>query len=198
MRTAIRETLDELERQRESQTMEPGADIDTKMLAVGPETAAFLNTLIRSTGARRVVEVGGSMGYSTIWQGEAVEANGGRLTSLEQVPSKIAALKGRIEQAGLGDTIEVMEGDALVSLASLDGPYDLVLIDAWKDDYPAYFDLIFPKMRLGGLMVADNMITPAPVGEGITAYAKIARNNPAARSQLVNVGNGLELTIKLS
>ena len=120
------------------------------------------------------------------------------MTSLERVPSKIAALKGRIEQAGLAGTIEVMEGDALASLASLDGPYDLVLIDAWKDDYPAYFDLIFPKMRLGGLMVADNMITPAPVGEGITAYAEMARSNPAARSQLVNVGNGLELTIRLS
>jgi predicted O-methyltransferase YrrM len=201
MKEAIERTLEELEAQRASQAGQtPGGprDRDKLMLAVGPETGQLLNTLIRATGARRVLEVGGSMGYSTVWQGEAVQANGGRLTTLELVPSKVAILKQRVAQAGLGDTVEILEGDARQLIAGLAGPFDLVLIDAWKTDYPAYFDGIFPKLRVGGLIVADNILRPAPPDEGIQEYVRKARNHPQARSQLLEVGSGLELTVRLA
>jgi predicted O-methyltransferase YrrM len=207
MRAAIKAVLDELEQQRQAEmesfgrpaggNQGPTGSLDDRMLAVGPDSGQFLNTLIRSTGAKRVVEIGGSMGYSTIWQAEAVEANGGRMTTLEVVPAKIERLHQRIGQAGLESTVEVLAGDALQSLGSLEGPIDFVLVDAWKDDYPAYFDLVFPKLRVGGLMVADNITRPEPSG-GILRYIEMTRNHPQARSMLIPVGSGLELTVKLA
>jgi predicted O-methyltransferase YrrM len=199
MRKAIAHVLEELEAQRLAQSAEaPGThDRDTRMLAVGPDSGRLLNTLIRATGARRVVEIGGSMGYSTIWQGEAVEANGGRLFTLERVPSKVATLKQRIAQAELERTVQVLEGDATQILRELEGPFDFVLVDAWKPDYPLYFDLVFPKLRLGGLMVADNIIRPTP-DAGIVEYVRKARGDGEARSQVLEVGSGLELTVRVA
>jgi len=199
MRKAIAHVLEELEAQRLEQSGEaPGTrDRDARMLAVGPDTGQLLNTLIRATGARRVVEIGGSMGYSTIWQGEAVEANGGRLFSLERVPSKVQILEQRIAQAELEKTVQILEGDATQILRALEGPFDFVLVDAWKPDYPLYFDLVFPKLRLGGLMVADNIIRPEP-DAGITEYVRKAREHAEARSQVLAVGSGLELTVRVA
>lgn len=198
MREDVRRTLDDLERQRQAEPEPSGQDLDQRMLAVGPDSGQFLNTLIHASGAKRVIEVGGSMGYSTIWMAEAVEANGGLLTSLEVVPAKAEAIRRRAKQAGLERTVEVQEGDALQSLRELRAPFDLVLIDAWKDDYPAYFDLVFPKLRPGGLMLADNISRPEPVGAGILAYVGKARSQAGAQSQLVPIGSGLELTLKLT
>ncbi len=102
MRAAVRQTLNDLERQRLREASIRGPrDPDQRMLAVGPDTAQFLNTLVRARRARLAIEVGGSMGYSTIWLGEALEATGGRLITLEIVPAKIEILRRRITQAGL-------------------------------------------------------------------------------------------------
>ena len=198
MRKEIQETLDELERQRQDEPRGSarGGDLDQRMLAVGPDSAKFINTLVRAIRAERVIEVGGSMGYSTVWLGEAVEAVGGRMTTLEIVDSKIAILQRRIQQAGLANTVQVKAGDARASLRELEGPFHFVLVDAWKDDYPAYFDAIFPKLAIGGLMVADNIIFPEP-SEGILSYLTKARTEPNAQTQTVAVGNGLEVTIRL-
>jgi predicted O-methyltransferase YrrM len=200
MRKAIAHALAELEAQRKAQAELPrgSKDRDTLMLAVGPDTGKLLNALLRATGARRVLEIGGSMGYSTVWQGEAVEANRGKLTTLEYVPSKVAILKERIAQADLGDTVQIIEGDARQVVAGLEGPFDFVLVDAWKADYPAYFDDVFPKLRLGGVIVADNILRPEPPDAGIQEYVRKARSHPEARSQLLSVGSGLELTVRVA
>jgi predicted O-methyltransferase YrrM len=203
MREAIARTLAELEEQRQAQVeSQSGAaggprDRDKLMLAVGPDTGKLLNTLIQATSAKRVLEIGGSMGYSTVWQAEAVERNGGTLTTLEAVPSKAEILRRRIAQAGLEKTVRIIEGNALEVLPRLEGQLDFVLVDAWKADYPAYFDLVFPKLVVGGVIVADNITRPAPPDAGITAYLDKARSHPHAQSQLLPVGSGLELTIKL-
>lgn len=204
MREAITRTLAELEAQRQAQVESQSGvaggprDRDKLMLAVGPDTGKLLNTLIQATSAKRVLEIGGSMGYSTIWQAEAVERNGGTLTTLEAVPSKVEVLRRRVAQAGLETTVTIIAGNALEVLPRLEGPLDFVLIDAWKADYPAYFELVFPKLAAGGLIVADNITYPAPPDAGITEYVKKARSHPHAQSQLLPVGSGLELTIKLS
>src|SRR4051794_24907082 len=113
----LNQTLSELERQRQDQlASRPASGIasarDRLMLAVGPDTARFLSTLILATRATRVLEIGGSMGYSTIWQAAAVRTNGGQLVTLEQVPLKLEALRKRVEQAGLQDTVRIVAGDA--------------------------------------------------------------------------------------
>jgi predicted O-methyltransferase YrrM len=198
LRAAIQRTLDDLERQRLDEPGQVRGDRSERMFAVGPETARFLNTLIHATRAKHVLEIGGSMGYATIWMAEAVEANGGQLTTLEYVPEKAALLRGRVADAGVEATVQVREGDALEILPTLRGPWDLVLVDAWKEDYPAYFDLVFPRMGVHGLMVADNITYPSPPGEGIEAYLAKARDRADAHSQLIPLGSGLELTIRLS
>jgi len=200
MKLEIQRTLEELEQQwqdeREGRRSGRGQR-DERLLAVGPDAGRFLNTLARAIGAKRALEVGGSMGYSAIWTGEAIQATGGKLTTLEAVPGKVEVLHARIAQAGLQDTIEVVAGDAKETLRSLAGPWDLVLVDAWKDDYPLYFDLVFSKLRIGGLMLADNITSPSPPGPGIDEYVRKARSHADAQSQLVPLGNGLELTIRL-
>jgi predicted O-methyltransferase YrrM len=204
MREAIARTLAELEAQRQAQgdgrsgAVAGPRDRDKLMLAVGPDTGKLLNTLIQATSAKRVLEIGGSMGYSTIWQAEAVERNGGTLTTLEVVPSKVEILRRRVAQAGLEATVRIVEGNTLEVLPRLEGPLDFVLVDAWKSDYPAYFDLVFPRLVVGGLIVADNITRPTPPDAGILAYLDRARSEPRAQSQLLPVGSGLELTVKLS
>jgi predicted O-methyltransferase YrrM len=106
-------------------------------------------------------------------------------------------LRRRVAQAGLETTVKIIAGNALEVLPRLEGPFDFVLIDAWKADYPAYFDLVFPKLVVGGLIVADNITRPAPPDGGITEYLNRARGNPEAQSQLLPIGSGLELTTKL-
>ncbi|MGA3119932.1 MAG: O-methyltransferase [Polyangiaceae bacterium] len=203
MRKAIRQTLDELEQQRQAQVAAPRGpnghrDRDALMLAVGPESGQFLNTLLRASGARCALEIGGSMGYSTIWQAEAIEQNGGHLITIEQVPSKVDVLRRRIAQAEVDKTVQVLEGDARTLIGELDGPFDFVLVDAWKSDYPTYFDLVFPKLKIGGLIVADNISRPAPPDPAILEYVERARNHSQASSQLVPIGSGLELTVKIA
>lgn len=198
MRHAIQRILNDLERQRLEEPGEGREGPNERMFAVGPDTARFLNTLIRATQAKRVLEIGGSMGYSTIWMAEAVEANGGLLTTLEYVPEKAAFLRRRISDAEVEASVQVREGDALSILPALSGPWDLVLVDAWKEDYPAYFDLVFPELSLHGVMVADNITHPSPPGAGIEAYLAKARHRADAQSQLIPLGNGLELTIRQS
>src|SRR5215207_6804836 len=98
MRPELQQVLEELEREREAQEQPPPGErfhprpgpggLDDKMLAVGPETARLLNTLIRATRAQRVLEIGGSLGYSTLWMAEALEATGGRLLTTEYIPAK--------------------------------------------------------------------------------------------------------------
>jgi predicted O-methyltransferase YrrM len=195
---AIQRTLDDLERQRRAEPDQGRGGRNERMFAVGPDTARFLNTLIHATRAERVLEIGGSMGYSTIWMAEAVQANSGRLMTLEYVPEKAAQLRRRIAEAGVEATVQVQEGDALSILPTLGGPWDLILVDAWKEDYPAYFDLAFPQIAVGGLMAADNITHPAPPGAGIEQYLAKARSRDDARSQLIALGSGLELTIRLS
>jgi predicted O-methyltransferase YrrM len=196
MRNAIRQTLDDLEQQRLNEPAGPHRSLDERMLAVGPQTGLFLNTLARASGAQTVVEVGGSFGYSTIWLAEGVEANGGLLTSLEFVPAKAERIRQRVAQAGLERTVQVIQGDAIEQLPLLRTPFDLVLIDAWKDDYPAYFDLVFPRLRVGGVIVADNVPPGGGGMPGIDAYVQKARSRTDAQSQQVPLGSGIEVTLR--
>jgi predicted O-methyltransferase YrrM len=209
-RPAIAETLAVLERQRQEQQAanaarrpadgQPGPEPrnrDALMLAVGPESGRFLNTLLRGIGAKLALEIGGSMGYSTLWQAEALEHTGGRLITLEAVSSKVEILRENIRRAGVENTVEVRAGDARELIRSLPGPFDFVLIDAWKEDYPTYLELVFPKLRVGGLIVADNITRPSPPDQGITSYLERVRSLPNAQSQLIPIGSGLELTVKL-
>jgi len=127
-------------------------------LAVSRETARFLYMLGRSCKARSIVEFGTSFAVSTLHLAAAVKDNGGgRVIGTEFEPAKVARARATIAEAGLAEFVDIREGDALETLArDLPDPIDLVLLDGAKALYPRVLALLEPRLRAGGLVVADN------------------------------------------
>ena len=117
----------------------------------------FLTMLVAVSGARRILEIGTFTGYSAMSMADAVPRDG-HVTTLEIDPAHAAKAREHVAAAGLSDRVTIMEGPALESLAGLEGPYDLVFIDADKPGYPAYYEAVVPLVRPGGLIVADNVL----------------------------------------
>ncbi|OBH15809.1 O-methyltransferase [Mycobacterium sp. E3247] len=126
-------------------------------IPVTPEAGRLLYALVRATRPATVVEFGMSFGISAVHLASAVRDNGsGRVVTTELNEAKIAAAKKTFAQTGLDDVITVLEGDALATLAGLDGPVDFVLLDGWKDLYLPVIELLEPRLSIGALVVADN------------------------------------------
>jgi predicted O-methyltransferase YrrM len=168
--------------------------IDEMLLPVGRATGTLLNLLAREAGARRILEVGSSFGYSTVWLADAARAVHGKVISLELKREKTEYATAQLARAGLADFVEFRVGDALESLAALAGPFDLVLIDLWKNLYVPVFGLLHPKLAPGALVVADNMIEPASARPHAQAYRHAVQAARDMTSVLLPVGNGIELS----
>jgi predicted O-methyltransferase YrrM len=169
-------------------------DRDDMLLAVGPETGGLLNLLAKSHGARNILEVGTSYGYSTVWLAEAARATGGKVTTLDVAPAKQAYARDMLTKAGLIDYVEFRTGDARALIPGVGDGIDLVLLDLWKDLYVPCLELFFPKMSPGGLIVADNMTTPAEAQPEARTYRKAVRAKAGVSSVLLAVGSGIELS----
>ena len=120
----------------------------------------FLNLLVKVSGARRVLEIGTANGYSGIWLGMALEETDGRLTTMEINPELVRAAKGNLERAGVAERVTFLEGDAHELVKEVEGPFDLVFIDAEIGGKLDYFEKLYPgKIKRGGLLVCHNAIT---------------------------------------
>ena len=161
-----------------------------RSLAVGPESGRLLFALVAPNAGCEVLEIGGSRGYSAIWLAAAARILGGHVVSLEQEPAKIDAWRRNIAEAGLEEWAELIEGDARETLPTVGGSFDVVFIDAWKDDYEWYFAEARTKLEPGGVVVADNVGT----SETVKAYAQARQADPTVVSVTVPIGNGLEVT----
>lgn len=168
--------------------------IDEMLLPVGRATGSLLNLLAKEACARHILEVGSSFGYSTIWLAEAARAVHGKVISLELRAAKTEYATARLARAGLADFVEFRVGDALASLAELPGPFDLVLIDLWKNLYVPVFELLHPKLAPGALVIADNMIEPASARPHAQAYRHAVHVARDMTSVLLPVGNGIEVS----
>lgn len=131
---------------------------DAGQLAVSEEDGRFLRLLVATSGARRVLEIGGASGYSALWMAQAVRANGGRLVTLEYDRDRARELQENVTRAGVDDVVQVVSGDAFAAIPRLEGTFDFVFLDAWKEDYQRFFDLVFPRLEPGGLFVAHNVV----------------------------------------
>jgi predicted O-methyltransferase YrrM len=146
---------------------------------VEPETAELLSLLVHSTRARRILELGTSNGYSTIWLADAAEATGGSVTTVEIEKSRTVLAHEHLERAGLH--AELLTQDAAATLAeATDGHYDLIFLDAERPAYAAYWlDLLRVLRRDGGLLAIDNVLSHpdevVEVGELIDAEPTVAR-----------------------
>jgi predicted O-methyltransferase YrrM len=173
---------------------EMGRRLDEMLLPVGRATGTLMNLLIREAEARRILEVGSSYGYSTTWLAEAARAVGGKVISLELKAAKTEYAQTQLARAKLDGYVEFHIGDALASLATLPGPFDFVLIDLWKDLYVPVFDLLYPKLAPGAVIVADNMLHPPQARAHARAYRERVRSARDMTSVLLGVGNGLEVS----
>ena len=169
-----------------------------RMLAITSDTGRFYGVLLEAAGASRVLEVGTSAGYSTIWF--AASAAGIRVVTVERDAAKADRAEKNLAEAGVSDRVAVVRGEALDVLKDLDRQgrsFDFAFIDADKENAPAYFDLAFGMLEPGGLVGTDNMLYPEKYRPLMEAYAARIRALPGARTATVPVGNGQELTVKL-
>ena len=165
------------------------------VLGIGADTGRFLQILVLSTGAKNIVEVGTAYGYSTLWLADAARSNGGKVTTFEFSAERAAAARENFAKAGLADYIECVNGDALKGIPTLAGELDFLFMDGLKEQYIQVFDLAFPRLRRGGLFVADNVISPYK--EELAPFVRHVQSYPGATSMTVPIGYGVELTVKL-
>jgi predicted O-methyltransferase YrrM len=142
-----------------------------------------------------VLEVGGGRGYSSIWLAAGARVLGGRLVSLEHDAEKCAAWRQNIADAGLEEWAELVEGDAFETLRATSDVFDLVFLDAEKDDYELLFPLIRPLLDIGGLLVADNVLSHA---ETLAAYSEARQADRTLASVTVPLDRGLELSVAIT
>jgi predicted O-methyltransferase YrrM len=174
---------------------EAGLPPERRSRQVEPTTGRFLFALAASQAGIEVLEVGASRGYSSIWLAAGARVLGGRLLSFEHDPVKCAAWKENVAAAGLVEWAELVEGNAFETLHATSDLFDLVFLDAEKDDYEALFALIRPLLDAGGLLVADNVLSHA---ETLAAYSASRQADRTMSSVTVPLDRGLELTVAVT
>jgi caffeoyl-CoA O-methyltransferase len=146
-----------------------------------------------------VLEIGTFVGLGAVSMAAALPPDG-RVTTLEVNPDTAAIARRNIDESGYGDRIELIVGDALQTLDRLEGPFDLIYIDAWKNDYPAYYDRALPKLAERGVIVCDNMLQSGRAFDaeadddstrGVRALAQQVRDDQRVHDVLLTIGDGV-------
>jgi predicted O-methyltransferase YrrM len=164
------------------------------MLNITCDTGRLLWILARATGATRILEVGTSNAFSTIWLADAARSTGGRVVTLELDPGKIGLARANLAAAGLDGVVDVVEGRAADTLGELPAPFDIVFLDADRESYPTYLELVVPKLRPGGLLIADNATSHA---QELQDYLRRVKSHRQLFTVTVPIGNGEEIAVKL-
>lgn len=169
------------------------ADRHARFRNVEPQTAELLGVLVRATGARRILELGGSNGYSTIWLADAAQATGGAVLSVEIDAERTALAAANLVLAGVA--AELRTQDAAQALAdSADGFWDFVFLDAERPAYAGYGPALLRSLRpAGGLLAIDNVLSHAAE---VAAIGELIAAEPLVTSVLVPVGAGLSLVVR--
>lgn len=204
MKESIVKVLEELEVQSSLEnSRKVNVQPEDRMLAITKETGEMINMILRLKKAKNMLEVGMSVGYSTIWCAEAIAEQSGNIISIEQNPSKIRRAKANFQKAEVNDSIFIKTGNAMNILKELSRQekyknfFDFVLIDADKENIIEYFDLILPMVSLQGVIVTDNMLYPEKYREEMKKFSNYLKANPDLITITSEIGNGEEITIKL-
>ena len=161
---------------------------------VEPETAELLGLLVRAKRARNVLEIGTSNGYSTIWLGDAVEATGGSVVSLEIDAARTAIAAGHLESVGLRTSVDLRTEDAATALAAFaDAAFDLIFLDAERDAYAGYWPDLVRTLAPAGLIAVDNVISHA---HDLVAFRATVDGDDRVTPAVVPVGAGVLLAVR--
>lgn len=192
MQSSLKALLKELEafgRQHDSASAEHGS----RMLNITPDTGEFLTVLIRATGATRILELGTSNGYSTLWLAEAA-GSGALVTTVEFSPQKTALARTNFARSGLQERIRQIEGEAGAYLAGCDdASVDLLFLDSERRAYPDWWPQLARILRPGGLMVVDNAISHA---QELAPFMQVVREQGGWSCSLAQVGKGQFMAVK--
>jgi predicted O-methyltransferase YrrM len=164
-----------------------------KMLNLEPETARFLNILVRSSRRTRLLEIGTSNGYSTIWLAWAASITGGRVISIDRDAHKQALADANLRRVGLREVVDLVCGDATEIVAGLPGPFDCVFFDADRSSAPAQLALLLPKLSADVLILADNALSHP---NEIAAYLRALEALPQFDRVIVPTGKGLSVAYR--
>jgi predicted O-methyltransferase YrrM len=157
-----------------------------KMFAnIEASEGAYLRQLVKEANAKRVLEIGTSTGYSGIWMALALRNTGGKLITIEIDNGRFQSAKENFATTGLSALVEQRLGDALKEVPKVDGPLDVVFIDAAKPDYLKYYEMVLPKMRKGGVIVAHNTVShPRDMAD----FLGRIKSDPKVNTEIVTPG----------
>lgn len=170
--------------------------------SIGPEVGKMLGFLVRTLHAQRVLELGTCLGYSTVWLAQAVQETGGQLTSVELNHTLVEETRHSLQNVGLLQVVDLIEGDAVAVTRDQTGPFDLILQDSAKPLYPELFERCVQLTRVGGIIAADDALFK-PMGiaarftEPIHRYNEMAAADPRLYTTILPIGDGLILSLKL-
>jgi predicted O-methyltransferase YrrM len=160
---------------------------------VEPETAELLAVLIRATGARRILELGTSNGYSTIWLADAARATGGRVVSADVDATRTALTRGNLAAAGLDEWVELRTEDAGSLLAAApEEAWEFVFLDAERPAYPGYLPDLLRTLAPRGVLAIDNVLSHA---QELVEFTALIEREPRLAQTVVPVGAGLRLAV---
>ncbi len=164
------------------------------MMNIAPKEGEYLAGLIRELNAKRVLEIGTSNGYSGIWLALGLRDTGGRLITLENHTGRHGLAQENFKATGVAGLIDSRLTDALQEIPKLDGPFDMVFIDAWKPDYIKYLRMVLPKVRTGGIIAAHNVDSQA---SEMSDYLDAIRNSPELRTEFIKLSrSGISVSRK--
>ena len=161
---------------------------------VARTTGQFLFAFVAPQTDCEVLEIGGSRGYSSIWLAAGVRYLGGRVLSLESDPTKVETWRANVEEAGLTEWAELVEGDAFETLPAIDDVFDVVFLDAEKEQYEQLFAEARTKLEPGAVVIADNVLSHE---DTLGAYSRARQSDPTLESVTVPLDRGLELSAVL-
>jgi predicted O-methyltransferase YrrM len=190
----VRAVLDRLARE-DAAERSAGVPTERRSRAVPPTTGRFLFSLVAPQNACEVLEIGGSRGYSTIWLAAGARILGGRVLSIEDDPAKCDAWRANVAEAGLEEWAELVEDDAFEAMSAIAESFDVVFIDAEKDQYEPLFALARGTLEPGGVVVADNVVSHE---ETLGAYSRARQADSTLVSVTVPLDRGLEVSVVLS
>lgn len=161
---------------------------------VPPDHGRFLWLMTETVQARRVLEVGTSNGYSSLWIARGLRSTGGKLITIEIDEGRAKEARANFARAGMDDLITIIRDDALKALPKLEGEFDLIFLDAHKPDYIKYFQMIFPRLRPGGVLLAHNAVAQA---KGMQDFLDEIHRHPQLISNVVQMGSdGFAVSVK--
>ncbi len=172
-----------------------GVPREERARQVARTTGQFLFAFVAPQADCEVLEIGGSRGYSSIWLGAGVRYLGGHVLSLESDPAKAEAWRRNVAEAGLEDWVDLIEGDALETVPAIADVFDVVFLDAEKEQYEELFQRARKKLEPGAVVIADNVLSHEEV---LGAYSKARQSDPALESVTVPHDRGLEVSVVLS